>query len=131
MISLTLTGLAEMAQRLERLGPQILPAVAAAMEEEGNRIMLESQQLVPIETGRLLLTSQVSAPMTQGAVVTVELSYGRDGPLGPAPYAAVVEFEPRNHPHGGQAHFLQQPLFAAENAFAQHIAGAVRASLGR
>jgi hypothetical protein len=127
MISLTLTGLVEMAQRLERLGPQILPVVAAALEHEGNRIMLESQQLVPIETGRLLLTSQVSAPMTQGAVVTVELSYGRDGPLGPAPYAALVEFDvSMNHPHGGQAHFLQQPLFAAENVFVQHIAEALR-----
>jgi hypothetical protein len=128
-MSLVLTGIVEVTQHLQQLGPRIMPAVETALEREGNRIMLESQQLVPIDTGRLLLTSQVSAPSTQGSLVTVELSYGRDGPLGPAPYAAIVEFEPRNHPHGGQWHFLQQPFFAAENVFVQHIAEALRAAL--
>jgi hypothetical protein len=130
-MSLVLTGVVEVTQKLQQLATQIIAPLETALEREGNRIMLESQQLVPIDTGRLLLTSQVSHPLTQGALMTVELSYGRDGPLGPAPYAAIVEFEPMNHPHGGQWHFLQQPFFAAENVFVQHIAAALRASIGR
>jgi hypothetical protein len=128
-MSLVLTGVAEVTQKLQQLGPQIMPPLETALEREGNRIMRESQQLVPIDTGRLLLTSQVSHPLTQGSLMTVELSYGRDGPLGPAPYAAIVEFEPMNHPHGGQWHFLQQPFNAAENAFVQHIAQVLRDAL--
>jgi len=59
-------------------------------------------------------------------MVSVALGYGQ----GLAPYAARIEFDVTlNHPHGGQAHFLQQPLFAATNGFAQRIAAALAGQL--
>jgi hypothetical protein len=132
MISLHLQGVEQMMQQLQQFGPQVMPPATAALEREGNRIMLESQRLVPIDTGRLLLTSQVSAPVVEGPVITVELSYGRDGPLGPAPYAMIVHFDAgMHHPHGGQAFFLQQPLFAAAHGFLQRIAAVLGSRLGR
>jgi hypothetical protein len=127
MISLTLTGIAEVTQQLQRLVTAPLPAVGEALYEEGNRIMGQSVQLVPVDTGLLRSTAHVERPVTTGARVEVELSYGSEGT---APYAARIEFDiTLNHPHGGQAHYLQQPLFAATNGFAQRIAAALQGQL--
>lgn len=127
MISLNLTGIAEVTQQLQRLVTAPLPATGEALYEEGNRIMGQSVQLVPVDTGNLRNTSHVERPVTTGARVEVELSYGSHGT---APYAARIEFDVTlNHPHGGQAHFLQQPLFAATNGFAQRIAAALQQAL--
>jgi hypothetical protein len=127
MITVDLQGLTQVTQQLQRLTTAPLPAVGGALYEEGNRIMGQSVQLVPVDTGLLRSTAHVERPVTTGARVEVELSYGSHGV---APYAAVQEFDiTLNHPHGGQSHFLQQPLFAATNGFAQRIADALQGSL--
>jgi hypothetical protein len=131
-ISLDLQGIPEVIGRLQRLNAPAIQAGATSLEHQGNRIMLESQRLVPVLTGRLLLTSHVSPPVVEGSLITVELSYGRDGPLGPAPYAARQHFDASlNHPHGGQAFYLQVPLFQATASFTENIATDIRASLRR
>jgi hypothetical protein len=59
-------------------------------------------------------------------VVSVSLGYGQ----GLAPYAAIIEFDVTlNHPHGGQAHYLQGALFPATAGLLQRIATAVRGAL--
>jgi hypothetical protein len=127
MISLDLQGIAQVTQQLQRLVTAPLPAVGEALYEEGNRIMGQSVQLVPVDTGLLRSTSHVARPVTTGARVEVELSYGSHGT---APYAALVEFDvTMNHPHGGQSHYLQAPLFAATQGFAQRLAAAIEGRL--
>jgi hypothetical protein len=127
MISLNMTGIAQVTQQLQRLVSAPLPAVGATLYAEGNGIMAQSVQLVPIDTGLLRSTSHVARPVIAGATVTVELSYGSHGT---APYAAIIEFDVTlNHPHGGQAHYLSQPLFAATQGFTQRIAADLQGSL--
>jgi hypothetical protein len=78
------------------------------------------------DTGLLRSTGHVEAPIQAGPVVSVSLGYGQ----GIAPYAALIEFDVTlNHPHGGQAHYLQQPLFAATGGLLQRIATALRGAL--
>ena len=126
MITITLTGMADVTQQLQRLVTAPLAATGEALYEEGNRIMGQSVQLVPIDTGLLRSTSHVERPVTTGARVEVELSYGSHGV---APYAAIVHWDVTvNHPHG-QSHYLQAPLFQATNGFAQRIAAALQGSL--
>jgi hypothetical protein len=121
-MGLDIQGIPEVLQRLQRLQAPLVQAGGQALEREGNRIMLESQRRVPVLTGRLLLTSKVAPPVVQGTQVTVELSYGRDGPLGPAPYAYIQHYDTSlHHPHGGQAFYLQAPLFESTAGFTDRV----------
>jgi hypothetical protein len=127
MITLDLQGIEAVAQHLAQLGRPPTQILGDALYAEGNRIMGESVQLVPVLTGLLRSTAHVERPVQAGASVTVELSYGSHGT---APYAAIVHFpiRPVHHPHG-QSHYLQLPLFAATAGFVDRIAAPLRAAL--
>ena len=127
MITLGLTGITEVTQHLQRLVPAPIAPLREALRTEGNQIIRVANTLVPVDTGRLRSTGHTEEPAQQGSVVSVSLGYGQ-GDI--APYAARIEFDVTlNHPHGGQAHYLQQPLFAATAGFAQRIATALRSAL--
>jgi len=127
-IHLDLNGIDTVNQNLQRLSRPQSHIIGDALYAEGNRIMGESVRLVPVLTGLLRSTAHVERPVQEGPVVTVELSYGSHGT---APYAAKIEFDVTlNHPHGGQSHYLSQPLFQAEQGFTQRIAEAIRQGLG-
>jgi hypothetical protein len=128
MVSLDLKGVAQVTQNLQRLVQPKAHVLGDALHAEGMRIMQQSLPLVPIDTGRLRSSAAVDQPVQAGSVVSVELSYGNDGPLGPAPYAAIVHFTPDppvHHPIG-QAYFLQQPFFQATAGFTQRIAASIQ-----
>lgn len=126
MISLNLTGIAEVSQHLQRLIPTPALPLREALRTEGNQIIRVANTLVPVDTGLLRSTGHVEQPVQQGSVVSVSLGYGQ----GLALYAAKIEFDVTlNHPHGGQAHFFSQPLFAATAGFVQRIAAALRGAL--
>jgi hypothetical protein len=126
MFTVQLTGIAEMTQRLQRLAQPPTRVLGEALYEEGNRIMGESVRLVPIDTGLLRSTSHVERPVQEGPITSVELSYGSNGV---APYAMVVEFRLDVHHPQGQAHYLQQPFFAATAGFTERIADHLRGTL--
>ena len=67
MISFDITGIAQVTQHLQRLVAAPLPAAGEALYEEGNRIMGQSVQLVPVDTGNLRSTSHVDRPVHHGA----------------------------------------------------------------
>ena len=48
MISLNLTGIAEVAQHLQRLVPAPIPALREALRTEGNQIIRVANTLVPV-----------------------------------------------------------------------------------
>ena len=126
MITLTLDGIAQVTQHLQRLIPAPLPPLREALRTEGNQIIRVANALVPVDTGLLRSTGHVEEPTQAGPVMSVRLGYGQ----GIAEYAARIEFDVTlNHPHGGQAHFFQQPLFAATNGFAQRIAAALQGNV--
>jgi len=123
-----LHGIPNVIQNLQRLQRPQTHVLGDALYAEGNRIMGQSVQLVPIDTGLLRSTSHVDRPQERGPEVSVELSYGGKGV---APYAAKIEFDVTlNHPHGGQAHYLQAAVFAATAGFLERIAAPIRATLG-
>jgi ABC-type tungstate transport system permease subunit len=127
MATLELAGLEAMIQRLQRLATSPLPAVREALRTEGNQIIRMANTLVPVDTGLLRSTGHVEEPRQQGPVVTVAVGYGQ----GMAPYAARIEFDVTlNHPHGGQAHFLQAALLGATAGMPQRLADAIRPALG-
>lgn len=124
MITLNLTGIAEMTQHLQRLVTAPLPALHAQLGQEAKDILEVSTQLCPYESGDLVRSGEIEGPVSDGLMIEAAVRYGGHGEV---PYAMVQEFDVTfNHPGGGQAHFLSQPLFAATNGFAQRIAAAVQ-----
>lgn len=94
---------------------------AAALYEVANDVMGESKRLVPVDTGALKGSGYVSEPRVELGKIEVEIGYG-----GPAAQYAVRQHEDLtlNHPNGGQAKFLEQPLTALDlpRAIAARIA---------
>jgi hypothetical protein len=127
-----ITGISAIVQQLDRVVPLPLEPLYQALRQEGNQIITVAQTLVPVDTGLLRSTLGVDTgalekPRVPGGVVEVTL---RAGAHGTAPYAARIEFDVTlNHPHGGQAHYLQQPLFAATAGFTQRMATVVQGAL--
>lgn len=129
MIQVELQGLPVLQQRLAQLLAQTTPAISEGLYRAGNDIMGESVRLVPIDTGLLRSTAHVETPQPQGASIVVQLSYGGHGL---APYAVRQHFDTTlHHPNGGQAFYLQAPLYAAVATIAQYLATSVRTAWSR
>lgn len=129
MIQVEVQGLPALQQRLAQLLAQTTPAVSEGLYRAGNDIMGESVRLVPVDTGLLRSTAHVETPQQQGTRVVVQLSYGGHGI---AEYAVRQHFDATlNHPNGGQAFYLQQPLYAAAATIAHHLATTLRTAWGR
>ena len=127
MLTVQMTGIAEVIQKLQRLVPAPLTPAAEALRTEGNQIIRVANTLVPVDTGLLRSTGAVEAPVQVGPSVSVTLRYGA---YGLAPYAAVVhEDTTMNHPHGGQHHFLSEPLYAATAGMTTRLAAAIGPAL--
>lgn len=115
-----------MVQRLQRLVTAPLQPLGEALFAEGHGIIVQSQELVPVDTGLLRSTARVERPLITRASVEVEVSFGAGGI---APYAAIVHFDTEAFHPVGQSHYLQQPLFQATNGFAQRIANDLKGAL--
>jgi hypothetical protein len=132
MITLTLDGMSDVQTRLAGLVTSALEPLYQALRHEGNMIIVQAQALVPVDTGLLRSTLGVDTggletPRVAGGPVQVTL---RGGAHGTAPYAARIEFDVTlNHPHGGQAHFLSQPLFAATGGLTGRLAAALAGAI--
>lgn len=129
-MSLTLTGLDVVTQRLQDMAAAVTPILSIALQQEADAILAVSQTLVPVLTSRLQKTGTVEDVQVNGPMTSVDITYGVDGAMGPAPYAAKQEFDTSlNHPRGGQAHYLSAAFWAAEQGFMQNLADAVIAAL--
>lgn len=127
MITIDLQGMAQVTQNLQRLVTVPQAPLEDALVHEAQAILDVSRQLCPVDTGALVSSGEVETPQHVGTLTEVTIRYGDHGRV---PYAMVQEFDVTfNHPHGGQAHFLQQPLFAATAGFAGRIAGALQGTL--
>lgn len=94
-------------------------ALGRALYEEANRIFNESQALVPVDTGALRSSGQVTLPQQGASGVQVTIGYGGAA----APYAIYVhERMELNHPNGGQAKYLEEPVMAAADGIADRLA---------
>ena len=119
MLTCEIHGIPQLMQRLHRLSTAVLQPLGDALYAEGNRIMGESVQRVPVDTGLLRSTAHVERPVMTGSTVEVALRYGSHGL---ADYAILIhEDVTMNHPHGGEAKYLQTPLLAAATGMAARL----------
>jgi hypothetical protein len=125
---LTLEGIPAVSQRLQALRTAPLAGLRMGLGEEARRILQESTRLCPVLTGDLVRSGELEGPTVEGPQVVTSVRYGGHGAV---PYAAVQEFDVTlNHPRGGQAHFLQQPLFEATAGLLTRLAATLRPTLG-
>jgi hypothetical protein len=115
MISVTLEGLPQLTQALQRLAMQAQQALVLALQAEAERILEDSYPYVPYKEGDLV-RSGTTIERTDGA----EIRYGN---FGAVPYAIVQHEETSfQHPGGGQHHYLSAPFLAATGDMAQRLA---------
>jgi len=89
---------------IEELKRKVPITIEKILWEEGQRIMNESVQICPVDTGRLRSSRYVRAPKTHGNETTVEMGYDTD-------YAIFVhENLEAFHKAPTQAKFLETPI---------------------
>lgn len=121
---------------LDRYGESQVAPLGRALYAEAQRILAESQPLVPVETGALRSSGYVAPPERNGDAITVELGYGgvaamvnpKTGETA-AHYALYVHENLEAHHPVGQALYLQTPFDAARPAMAGRIAADMKGSV--
>ena len=89
---------------IEELKKKIPSVVEQTLWEEGQKIMNESVELCPVDTGRLRASRYVRTPVTKGNVTTLEMGYDTE-------YAVFVHEDlDAYHKAPTQAKFLETPL---------------------
>lgn len=116
-------GIEGLIKALSGLGDKALPALGAALYQEGEDIMRESSQnWVPVAAngGTLRGTGFVDLPKFALGSVSVRLHYGG----GPARDYAVIQHENMeyNHRDGRRAKYLEGPFLNAANTMATRLA---------
>jgi hypothetical protein len=75
-ISLSVSGIDKLKERLAASGAAVRKSVAAEMYQFSEEVMAASKEVVPVDTGALMATGHVELPVEDGDVVTVTLGYG-------------------------------------------------------
>ena len=126
MVTIELDGVPALLllRALEQMVQQADLVLTQALAAEAERILEASLPLVPVDTGLFLSTGMVERD-AHGATI-------RYGGHGLAPYAVVVhEDVTMQHPRGGQAKFLQAPVFAALDGMPARVGAHVQDGLRR
>lgn len=118
MLSLTVTGIQDVQNRLARFGTMAERAMLDALQQEAERILEASQPLVPVDTGLLRSTGLVVREPDGAAI--------RYGGFGLAPYAVPVHFRTDVRHPVGQAFYLQEPFFAATSGMLARLVATLR-----
>jgi hypothetical protein len=121
----TFTGLKELQENLRAVQRHTREAMTLAAVKHANRVMVASKALVPVESGALMISGEVLEPVVTDSGVTVDLVYGTSEPTS---NYAVVQHErlDYNHPNGGQAKYLEQPLLAMADDLTRELAETVK-----
>jgi hypothetical protein len=82
-MSLTLSGVSAMTRKMKQVADEAISRARESLHDEGERVMAESQEAVPVDTGHLKSTGKVSDVIVEGNNISVILSYDAD-------YSAVV-----------------------------------------
>lgn len=121
-ITARLRGSRELRRALKRRGDRAPRALGRALFQEGERIMLVSKRLVPVDTGALRASGHVQLPVIRGKGASVTLGYGGAA----APYAVFVHERPARHNPPTQWKYLETPFFAALPGMAGRLAKGLR-----
>ena len=123
--NMKLEGMDKLQNMLKVGGQQATIATARALYSEANKIFIDSQAQVPIDTGALRASGIVTKPYVTGTTAEVQISYGGAA----APYAVIVHEDLEvNHPVG-KAKYLEDPLSQAIPNITKNVANSVEALL--
>lgn len=121
----TFAGLRELRTNLQKVQQDTHRSMILAAVKHANRVMAVSKGLVPIDKGPLMISGEVLEPEVTDTCVTVDLVYGTSEPT--SNYAIVqherLDFQ---HPHGGQAKYLEQPLLTMADDLTHSLAETVK-----
>lgn len=124
-----ITGDQKLMNALKGMEDKLPHAVAMAIYEEASKIFIESQLLVPIDTGALRGSGFVTLPEITSISSKVAIQYGGAA----APYALIVHERinamsgnPIFHRPPTQAKYLSIPVERAIPTFGTRILGRVR-----
>lgn len=124
--SITFTGGAALRGQLTGLAAQASQAVAKALYQEGQTIITESRERVPVDTGALKNSAFTTTPEREGNTTRVTVGYGGAA----AEYALIVheDLEVR-HTVGGPK-YLESVINEHAPGFADRIGAQVKGDLG-
>ncbi|MDP3717097.1 MAG: hypothetical protein Q8T13_04925 [Acidobacteriota bacterium] len=125
--SLEWSGLDEFVAAVRGIPSVALNAAGGSLYREGEDVMTESKELVPVDMGPLRDSGHVELPMFEPGEVSVTLGYG-----GAAQDYAVAQHEDQslNHPNGGEAKFLETPLLRRADGMAERIGADIAHAIG-
>ncbi len=96
-MKLEFTGTLELAKTLQGLGQAAPQAVGEALFDEGNELLNDSKEYVPVDFGTLRNSGHVEPPKQVGHDIQVMVGYGGAA----AAYALAVHENPRSGKTGG------------------------------
>jgi hypothetical protein len=112
--TIELQGIEELQKKLIAGGSRVVPAVAQAMNEEGQIIFDKSQDLVPVETAALINSGRLELAKQVGNALEIEITYGGSA----ASYAMYVHEDPDAiHDEGKTYNYLGGPMTEAAPQF--------------
>lgn len=126
-------GDAEVLANLKRLAGEYPNATGAALYDEAQAIMDESQKIVPRDTGRLASSQYVAPPVEATSGPEVELGYATNYAMAvheiPPPPDKSPGGRSATHENGQQWKYLETPLKAAFRGFAERLARRIRGNV--
>lgn len=126
-IYVQVVGLDRLKRKLDRIGKDGDFEVGRALYLEGERIMMVSKHLVPVDKGNLRNTGHVALPTKDRGEWLVVLGYG--GPA--APYAIHVHERTNVNHTVGQAKYLEVPAVQAAADMPDRIRQRLRRRLAK
>jgi hypothetical protein len=128
MMPYTLVGAAQLEAKLRQAGERAMPIIAGALNEIGDEVMGESKREAPWLTGALRNSGTNYGVEIKGTEAVDTLGYGGAS----IPYALYQhEGVGFNHPKGGKAHYLSDPVKARGARFAAQMSAKLRGRLER
>jgi hypothetical protein len=102
--------------RLRRNIPSVSLVIKDALDEWADRVLEESKKLVPVKTGELQKSGEVIKTAIIGNMTpSVEIAYTAD-------YALTIHEDlTLEHPNGGQAKYLEQPMLEHQDEIVQAV----------
>jgi hypothetical protein len=117
---LDIKDLKSLGRGLDHLQQKLDDAAKRALADTAVKVLLDSQELVPVDTGALKASGAISEVKETNDGYEVVISYNTD-------YAARVHEDlDANHPHGGQAKYLEVPFHQAGETLATALSRVIK-----
>lgn len=127
VIGVQVIGVDKLMAKLNKMGKDANKAMAAAIYQQGEKIMSMSKVLVPVKTGVLRSSGHVQKPKVTKTGSTVNLGYGGSGIA-----YAVVQHEVMWYKHThGEAKYLERPAIRQSRVMGKQIAATLRKRIKR